>query len=506
MNTALRPALLTIAALLAAAAAGEDLRSVELSPSDVALKNPLKGWRGQIGPDYVWGEPPTEPEGAQPIGTPLETLRKLYVGWDEIEPDGGGATVETVRALLDRKLAGYPGRNIKVIPRLAIRDKYAKSRTPADLEPLDSDRASAWYDRPDVRKRIARLIAACGRAWDDDPRVAYVEMGVAGKYGEHWDLIKMPDFEQFLHKRFDAAFDAKPVMIRNAGTPGWGGSLALAEAGPYGFYQDSFGKDLYEGEAVVIAGLDRGRRWRVAPMGGEGWIVESLRDAKDRTPKNVFEQPEYVAELRRWIRRGHTNHLGSPYGDVLSAGGQTAEGREIIASLHKLMGYRFVPTAAAFTPQTEPGGRLTVSLSVRNEGSSPLYANWPLMAALADLETHEVVWSAPFEGVDLRRWLPGEGYNEQSGEYDRPPVERTAKTTFRLPKDLPAGQYAVCVFVPEHAGGRPVLRLATGHYWEGGLHPLGVAGVGQPPSATLGAESFFADGVDDSLGYEVETP
>ena len=34
---------------------------------------------------------------------------------------------------------------------------------------------------------MKKLVEKAGQAWDNDPRVAYVEMGIIGEFGEHHD-------------------------------------------------------------------------------------------------------------------------------------------------------------------------------------------------------------------------------------------------------------------------------------------------------------------------------
>ena len=43
------------------------------------------------------------------------------------------------------------------------------------------------YFDPSFPERVEKLVEKLGQAWDNDPRVAYVEMGIIGEWGEHHD-------------------------------------------------------------------------------------------------------------------------------------------------------------------------------------------------------------------------------------------------------------------------------------------------------------------------------
>ena len=81
---------------------------------------------------------------------------------------------------------------------------------------------------------MKKLIKKLGEAWDNDPRVAYVEMGLIGEWGEHHDpdistvfpphyqpnhvagRTWIPGIEKVLGDAFTEAFKNKKVMVRYA--------------------------------------------------------------------------------------------------------------------------------------------------------------------------------------------------------------------------------------------------------------------------------------------------
>ena len=486
---------------------------VQPKENPVALRNPMKGWRGQIGKSYVWGTKPIDDIGTQPIGTDLESLRKWYVSWNEVESretDG----IEKIQLETDLILTDFPAHNLKAIPRLAL-FSIRGSEIPADLPALTNNRASDWYLLPQVRQRIERLIARAGAVWDHDPRIAYVEMGIVAKYGEQWSLGDFPEIEHYLHAAYAKAFTNKPVLIRGAGFHPWTPSKELANAGLYGFFEDSFSVPLYEREVMGMAEVDGGKRWELAPIGGESKLLaydDSLGHQKNGrsdyvlpskkpdmiTVPSIFASANRLDYFQDLIHQAHVSFLGSAMGNELE--GQSPE---IIGSIQKSLGYRFVLTEARFPKRVEPSQSLTFGFQVKNMGSSPIYGHWKLALCLANLTTHKPVWTGILEGVDPRVWLPGRRYDTKQKCYTIPAETYAVERTLKLPQDLTPGNYVVALATLDAEGGnQPAVRFAIENYWQGGLHPLGIIGVGQPPEARLDPATFFRDGVDSTLHYE----
>jgi len=65
--------------------------------------------------------------------------------------------------------------NVKLVPRVYLdwNGSPGKQFWPADLHAFD-------YDSPAFQERLRRLVAKLGEAWDDDPRIFAVQMGLIG--------------------------------------------------------------------------------------------------------------------------------------------------------------------------------------------------------------------------------------------------------------------------------------------------------------------------------------
>ena len=123
---------------------------------------------------------------------------------------------------------------------------------------------------------MRNLVRKLGEAWDNDPRVAYVEMGIVGEWGEHHDpdlstvfrptrpscrRAGHPDssMEKVLGDAFRDAFRNKKVMVRYA---------YEFEDYDFGIYWDSWAQP-QEMERGYNAMIRRGDYWRTQPVGGE---------------------------------------------------------------------------------------------------------------------------------------------------------------------------------------------------------------------------------------------
>ena len=115
---------------------------VTVNPAEYlyAIRNPMKGLREFFGPGYD----KVRDEYPYPYGS----IIKEYMQWNMLESD-------------------IPG------------------------ETYDEDDLNApiigGYCHPTFQERVKKLVEKAGQAWDNDPRVAYVEMGIIGEFGEHHD-------------------------------------------------------------------------------------------------------------------------------------------------------------------------------------------------------------------------------------------------------------------------------------------------------------------------------
>ena len=154
-----------------------------------ALRNPLMGITARELGVHEWG-----------------TLTHHYMGWRElelVEQDG----VDKIRTLCDAAWKDFPEKNIKVIPRVYLEYPERPDAWPEGLESGD-------YTSVEFQRRLRIFVAKLGEAWDQDPRVAFVEMGLFGKWGEHHSPAPTPEMERIAGEAFQEAFPHKQVSVR----------------------------------------------------------------------------------------------------------------------------------------------------------------------------------------------------------------------------------------------------------------------------------------------------
>lgn len=454
-----------------------------------AINNPLKGFRAYKEDGYG-------------------LLERQYIKWNEIEV-GAGDSVERIIAHTNKitrtKGKGFEELNIKLIPRVyldwngEIGGNKDQQHWPADLHDFD-------YDSPAFQQRLQALIAKLGQAWDEDPRIFAIQMGLIGRFGEHHNPAPTAAQRRVLADAFKKAFKNKPVLVRH-------NDPEFMEAG-FGIYYDTFAnlsreppngpKDQFPWQAMNV----HRDVWKHAPIEGEveyNWQKERAdaepKETFGRTPDETMTIPVYQRFMVDKIRRYHASYLGW-IGDYDDSNPKVVAGA---GEVQKAFGYRFVLDSVSYPLTLQPGEKLPVKLALRNTGSAPFYLDWPVAVGLLDPATAEPVWSAPLSGVDIRKWLPGEDWESAAFAYCIPAAVHRKNGLATLPGDLKKGQYILALAILDRQGGMiPSVRFATSNYFRGGWHPMGFIGIGENPKlAALQQAKFDSPAFDDSLHYKL---
>jgi hypothetical protein len=437
-----------------------------------ALRNPLKGFRAK------------HPH-------PFATLNKTYIRWNDLENQASDGP-DKIRAFCDELWQGYAQHNMKAIPRVWLymppRHVQVTHSWPADMQNDD-------YSSPQFKERVVKLVEKLGICWDTDPRVAYVEMGIIGYWGEQHKPDVSPEMQVILGDAFTAAFPHKPVMVRHAQD---------FRDYSFGIYWDSWahqGQMNWErGGGVGIAAL--GDRWKTAVMGGEtayDWGDYQIQPGDG--PDDTLTDPEHYLFLVDTIRWLHCNHVGW-VSNYHSENPETARGAEMV---QRALGYRFVIDEVRYPAALAPGEPFDVSFTVRNTGSSPMYGDWPVEVSLLHPETREVAWKDTFSGLDIRTWLPGDRWDKGQQSYEIGPAPHDVRGTFRLDGGVGQGEYLLALAILDPAGMLPSARFAIENYVTGGRHPIGMVGVGQAVDNPVLAPQLYDDPqADQTLHYVVD--
>lgn len=441
--------LLTAICLTGGALWGEEMITVTPTEYPHAFGNPMKGFR----------------VSATSVSHKHEyaTLAQCYIRWNELENDESDS-IEKIRTFCDGKWKMPTEYGLRIIPRVYLDwdRKEGNEYWPADMQTGD-------YTSEQFQKRIRRLVERLAECWDDDPQVAWIQMGLIGFWGEHHSPSPTPEMQKLLGDAFTELFPHKMTVVRHADE---------FTDYTFGMYWDSWA------HVQQINGKKHGggllelnrtkKRWQVRPIEGEtayNWGKYQIQPGDN--PNDTLSDPVHRDFLIDSIRQLHCTALGW----VAAYDASISEVRAGAEEVQKAFGYRFVLKEFTVPRRWEPGKSVPVTFSVVNVGSAPFYENWPVEVSLLDVQTREPVWKTTLADVDIRKWLPGDEWNSEKDVYEIPAETFTVKTEVTLPK-IPVGEYIVAISVLEPVGNRPSLRFAIPNYFAGGRHPLCRVGVG----------------------------
>ena len=423
------------------------------------LRNPLKGFRPNFW-DYL-------NEKEKGIHDPYAALVRAYVRWNDLEQSVEDDLVANIKSYEKRRWSRFKGTGVKIIPRVYL--DWGKE--PGD-EVWPADMTTGDYSSPQFVERVERLIEALGQCWDDNPRVAWIQMGIIGTWGEHHTPHPTPQMQKLLGEAFAKAFKNKHVLVRHPD------EFSDFEVG---IYWDSWAHERQTPQLMHGAGIaalnERTGRWKTRTIEGEtayDWGTFRIQPGDD--PNDTLRDPIHRDFLIDTIRDLH----GTALGWISSYDKNDPEVTAGANLVQQAFGYRFVIDSFSFSPQVKEGELLKIQFAVRNTGSAPFYANWPVHLSLLDRENLLTVWSQPMAGVATNSWMPGEDWDETTDAYRVPPETHTVAQELLLPEHatLPAGEYILALSIPDPDLGELGVRFAIKNHLKGGLHPMGLIAYG----------------------------
>jgi len=454
----------------------EESTIVTIKPREYsrALRNPLKGLRARKGVfAHEWA-----------------TLWHTYIAWNQIENDENDG-IDKIKTFCNQYWKDVEKYNIKVIPRVFLdwNEKEGNEYWPADMKTGD-------YSSEQFRRRVVRLVRRLGQLWDNDPRVAFVEMGIVGYWGEHHHPSPDVQTQKLLGDAFTVAFRNKKVTVRHP----W--EFSDYE---FGIYWDSWGhiqQVRTHGEGIVKLNTTRSR-WVTCPMGGEcayNWGLHQEQPGDN--PNDTLLDPNHRNWLIDTIRWLHCTQLGW-VADYDQKDPKVCTGAH---EVQKAFGYRFILDKVCYSAKISFSKAFNVSFVVRNVGSAPFYYNWPVEVSLLDPKTRIPVWRDTFQDLDIRQWLPGDRWNKTTKSYELRPKSYRVDGTFRVPQTMGSGEYILALTILDPSGMLPSTRFAIENYFEGGRHPIGLVGVGKPVREPLLDPASFDDPAEDrTLQYNLDS-
>lgn len=424
----------------------DDLVMVNLSETPEAFPNPMKGFR-----------PGTGPDGYDFWDHEYALVYRQYVKYSDLESSATDTTQKIIN-WSNSTWKNIAGKNIKIIPRVVL--TYPRSNQPGavadDYWPEDISQTTVierWFTE-ELEGRLSNFIKKLGEAWDNDPRIAAIELGLWGHWGEHHlyplSTERIPlNMQKVLGDAVSLAFKNKKVLVRYPNT--------FLEY-ELGFYWDSFAlpDDSWGGDGIIERDV-----WKTQMISGEvayDWGDQSLLGG---SPDATIKNNNAVEYLIEWINRIHASSLGwiDRYSQNDSSLSQNA------ARVQKALGYRYTIKSAIYNRMTNPGDELSIELNISNVGSAPFYYQWPLELSLLNAQ-RRIVWKQKIN-TDIREWLPNEN------------ITVTEKVI--IPSTISNGSYILAVSIVDPSGDMPSLRFANANYYNGGRTPLGIIGIGQEP-------------------------
>lgn len=422
------------------------------------LNNPYKGWA----PDATGG----------PYAQPHRLVRAQIL-WSEIEPERGVFDWERFEA--ENNFAAWDSKDVSYVFR--FRMDVPKS-TPGQMDipqwlydMIDGD--GTWYQTTEIGSGFSpnyanpiliaeheRLIKAIGERYNDDPRVAFIQLGSIGHWGE-WHTWPSGSGEfpvesvanQYIQHYIDH-LDQKMLGIRRP--------LEHASKNNFGLFNDRIGywPTTEDWLFWINNGIDydnwynkrtypesaNPNFWHTAYSAGEFGSGNALMWLRDDTVVDTLEQ----------VRLSHTSWIGpcSP------AGVGNVPDLPNINTVLKTIGYRFVVESVTHEPYGMRGHEFDLEMVWNNKGIAPFYFAWPLEIGLVNSDG-ELVFQFD-TSVDIRQWLPG---------------RTVVPASFQIPSDLPVGEYTLVVSINDPFTGEPGVDLAIKGRRDDGRYELSTVEV-----------------------------
>ena len=401
---------------------GQDVVTGVLLPKAITSDQPLKGWA----PYTTTGE----------IHQPYSMVF-FYASWKELEPIEGQYEFEK----WEKETWTHPRANGKhVIFRIYMDYPNKESGIPAWLleKGVETQKYSQHgggitpnYNHPEMRKSLAKFIAALGKRYNQNPRVAFIQLGLLGHWGE-WHTYPQPErfadrtTTKIVVESYRKAFPDKMLMARYprgyAAIPEW-----------LGFHDDMFPADTQNGKdwsfLTTLKASGRDGNWKVAPIGGE---METFHAQK-------WMLPQYENTLKALLD-GHFTWIGPYCPAIVETPGERY--LDHCKELVQRMGYDFHIRTYQHKKTIKQGDLIHLRLTGANEGIAPFYYKWPVRLALIDAHGKVVTTDTD---LDIRRWGPGE-----------------FKTLLTAPsRNLPAGLYRLGIGVIDPWTKKPRLQFSS---------------------------------------------
>ncbi len=265
------------------------------------------------------------------------------------------------------------------------------------------------YGNATLRSAITSTIYALAHRYDLDPRVAFIEAGFLGKWGE-WhtyprrDLWASKEVQTEVMNAYEKAFSRVPILLRY---PAGSNDVYYAanHLRSFGYHDDSFAYATRETgnpndnwffmAKMKAAGVEALTKWMTLPIGGEirpeVWMV--VWDDPPGTPPGQ--------DFFACVEDTHATYMRD--GSISQP--LSSKQRERAMDGARRLGYDFCVTSARLWKTA--ANAWGAQIEVRNRGVAPFYMDWPMQVALL-ASNRQVITKWMPTGWSLRGILPGQ--------------------------------------------------------------------------------------------------
>lgn len=251
------------------------------------------------------------------------------------------------------------------------------------------------YNDPQLLQALDNFITALGAKYDGDPRIGFIQVGLAGFWGE-WhttgsDWMPAVENQNRILTSYDKAFDKTKILVR----------YPVGDS-PYmdiGYHDDSFAYQTIGGgddsflSLLKAAGMEN--NWKMAPVGGEIRPEIQLSMWKYTPPKGLEDYYTCIEKTHAsWL-------LDQGVFDQPPAGLKWCRAMEGARRL----GYElFVPKSFLFY-EVKRGVPIKLGVQIQNTGVAPFYYNWTVRLGVKN-STGELIktWDTNWK---INKIMPG---------------------------------------------------------------------------------------------------
>jgi hypothetical protein len=430
--------------------ADQEMVTVRFSETDELPVNPGKGWMTS---QRLPRRQPRLPS----------SVAYFRLNWGDIEPVEGEPKWE----LIDESIDAWAEQDVRIAFRIMTANAHTRGYYCSPKWLFDAGCGSHEYlrggtDTMSGGKRIPRIepdyadpvflekhgrfIAALADRYDGHPRIAFLDIGSYGIWGEwHTSNGKPWEVRRAIIDMYLEGFRKTPLVQMSDDAE----ALAYSIGRGAGFRRDGVGSPWHE------------KTW----IGSKKYAdVAGFADQWKRAPV-VFEWfgPYDFLQRRAWsfdravefILANHVTYINDNLGPV------PEEELPKLRELARRSGYRFVLRQVSHAAEVSPGGELDVEMKWSNVGVGKLHRRHALVLYLLDAN-FKIVATQEQPHVDPADWLPGD--HTVPGRIDVPPTLRP-------------GPYTLALALTDPHTGTPAIRLPIDAPHAGRIHRLSLVSV-----------------------------